>query len=175
MKPNDVYVDVDGDPIALEGLDAEERKLLARLRRRARTRPDWDDFDNYWTVAVPAFYEARGLARKAVPRTILWQIAQDLSSRLGIAAGHIQPPGPFDDLDEMVLFKFGSIPAFCKATGIPERALDGFLAGRADFSLRTLLDGLQKIGYRLRIAPAAPAIPVKATRGKRGKRTARSA
>jgi hypothetical protein len=37
-----------------------------------------------------------------------------------------------------------------------------------------LFEGLQRIGYQLRIVPAAPAVAVKPTRGKRGKRTARS-
>lgn len=176
MKQNDAYVDLDGDAIALCDLDAAERKLLARLRRRARTHPDWTDFDNYWTNAVPAFYVARGLARKAVPETTLWQIAQDLSSRLGIAGGYIRPPGPLDDLEDMVLFKFGSVGAFCKATGIPENVLDQFLKDRADMSLQTLAQGLERIGYRLRIVPAAPARPAaKSTRAKRGKRQARSA
>src|SRR5712692_1450848 len=146
MKANDTYVDLDGDVIPLGDLDQEERRLVARLRRRAATHPDWNVFDNYWTAEVPAFYVARGLPRKAVTRTIPWQIAQDLSGRLGIAAGYIQPPGPFDDLDEMVLFKFGSLRAFCKATGIPENLLDAFMAGRADVSLKTLLKGLEKIG-----------------------------
>ena len=83
MKVNDVYTDLDGHEIVVAGLDTAERRMIAVLRRRARAKPDWDAFDNYWTVAVPAFYHARGLPRKAVPRTIGWRIAQDLSSRLG--------------------------------------------------------------------------------------------
>jgi hypothetical protein len=87
MRQANVYVDLDGREHCLEHLDAEERKLLAGIRRRARTNPDWDAFDNYWTTAVPALYEARGLPRKRVTGTLLWRIAQDLSSRIGIAAG----------------------------------------------------------------------------------------
>jgi hypothetical protein len=164
MKVNDTYVDLHGDPISLASLDAAERRLVGQLRRRATTNPDWNEFDNYWTNSVPAFYVARGLPRKAVTGTIPWQIAQDLSGRLGIAAGHIAPPGPFDDLDDVVLMKFGSVRAFCKATGIPEDQLDGFMAGRADLSLRTLLKGLETIGYRLRLVPAVPVETVKQAR-----------
>src|SRR5437867_2777148 len=90
MKDPDIYTDLAGQSISLVHLDAAERKLVARIRRRARTHPDWDGFDNWWTRAVPAFYAARGLARKAVPRTIPWLIAQDLSSRLGMAAGLVR-------------------------------------------------------------------------------------
>jgi hypothetical protein len=50
---------------------------------------------------------------KTVPQTTHWQIAQDLSSRLRIAAGHLPPPGLFDDLDTMVLFKCARLRAFC--------------------------------------------------------------
>ena len=63
MHRANLYVDLDGRELCLEHLDAEERLLLARLRRRARTNPDWDAFDNYWTHAVPAFYQGRGLAK----------------------------------------------------------------------------------------------------------------
>jgi len=175
MKQNDVYVNLDGDRIALASLDAQERKFLARLRRRARTRPDWNDFDNYWTVALPAFYVARGVVRKTVPQTTLWQIAQDLSSRLGIAAGFIRPPDFLDELDELVHFKFGSERAFCTATGMPEALIRQVRAGRADMSLETLAKGLERIGLRLRIMPAAPPIALPRARSKRGKRPARSA
>jgi hypothetical protein len=90
MKTNDIYVDVDGDTIALADLDAEERRLVRQLLRRAATNPDWNEFDNYWTATVPAFYIARGLSRKAVTRTIPWEIAADLSARIGTAAGYVE-------------------------------------------------------------------------------------
>src|SRR5207249_4398990 len=98
MKQTDVYVDLDGQEISLVHLDAEERKLLARILKRARTNPDWDAFDNWWTVAVPAFYQSRGLARKLVTRTVPWKIAQDQSGRLGLAAGLIEPDSWRGDL-----------------------------------------------------------------------------
>jgi hypothetical protein len=148
-----VYVDLDGREICLEHLDAEERQLLARLRRRARTNPDWDAFDNYWTTAVPHFYQARGLARKAVPRTLLWRIAQDLSSRLGIAAGLVSPDDYQGDLEDLIREKFPTRRAFCEATGISEDMLSHVLAGRKDLSLVALTRALERIGYRLRIVP----------------------
>jgi hypothetical protein len=70
VKKTDIYIDLDGQEIFLVHLDAEERKLVARIQRRARTYPDWNAFDNWSTVAIPAFYEARGLAREVVPRTL---------------------------------------------------------------------------------------------------------
>jgi hypothetical protein len=162
MKQTDVYVDLDGQELSLVHLDAEERKLLARIQRRARTQPDWDAFDNWWTVAVAAFYQARGLARKAVPRTIPWRIAQDQSSRIAVAAGLARLGDYRDELEDLIRAKFPSRRAFCEATGLSEDMLSHVLAGRKDLSLQKLTGALERIGYRLRIAPAPqPARPQK--------------
>jgi hypothetical protein len=154
VKKTDIYIDLDGQEIFLVHLDAEERKLVARIQRRARTYPDWNAFDNWSTVAIPAFYEARGLAREVVPQTVPWQIARDLSSRLGIAAGLIRPDDYQGDLEDLIREKFPTRRAFCKATGISEDMLSHVLAGRKDLSLEALTKALQRIGYRLRIVPA---------------------
>ncbi len=153
MRQASVYVDLDGHELCLEHLDPDERKLLARIRRRARASPDWDAFDNYWTNAVPTFYEARGLPRKEVPGTLLWRIAQDLSSCLGIAAGLVRPDDYQGDLEDLVRGKFASQRAFCEATGPSEAMLSHVLAGRKDLSLAKLTGALARIGYRLRIVP----------------------
>lgn len=155
MKQTDIYIDLDGSAIPLADLDEEERRFVSRLLRRARTNPNWDDFDNYWTNAIPSFFAARGLSRKKVAQTRLWQIAQDLSSRLGIAAGLIRDPDYRDQIEEIVLMRFPSQRAFCKATGISEALLSDVLAGRKDLSLATLSKALARIGYTLRIAPIA--------------------
>lgn len=152
MKQNDVYMDLDGNALSLAGLDAHERRLVARLRRRARTRPDWNDFDNYRTRVLNEFYDARGLARSVVVRTLPWRIAQDLSSRLGVAAGTVRPPDYRDDLEDLIATRFGTRRAFCRATGLSEDLLSHVLAGRKDFSVSALTKGLERIGYRLAIA-----------------------
>jgi hypothetical protein len=156
VKTTDVYVDLDEQEISLIHLDAEERKLVARMQRRARTHPDWDAFDNWWTVVIPAFYQARGLAREVVPRTIPWRIGQDLSARLGIAAGLVRPEDYRDDLEDLIREKYPSRRAFCQATGIAEDMLSHVLAGRKDLSLAKLTAVLARVGYRLRIVPGPP-------------------
>jgi hypothetical protein len=164
MSRTNIYVDLDGNEISLEHLDAEERRLLAGLRRRARTHPDWDAFDNYWTVAIPAFYEARGLARKAVPRTLLWRIAGDLSGRMAVSAGLARLGDYRDELEDLIREKFPSRRAFCEATGLSEDMLSHVLAGRKDLSLEALTKALGRIGYRLRIVPVPEAQPATRTR-----------
>ena len=167
MRRPSVYVDLDGREICLEHLGADERKLLARLRQRARNNPDWDAFDNYWTAAVPALYEARGLARKAVPQTILWRIAQDLSGRIALAAGLARNGDYRDDLEDLVRDNFPSRRAFCEATGISEAMLSHVLAGRKDLSVKALTAALARIGYGLRIV-RLPAEEIAAARKRTG-------
>jgi hypothetical protein len=162
-----VYVDLDGNELCLLHLDEAERKLLARIRRRARTNPDWTTFDNYYTSAVPAFYEARGLARKEVPDTIPWRIGQDLSGRLGIAAGLVRLGDWRDDLEDLVREEFPTRRAFCEATGISEDMLSHVLAGRKDLSLAALTEALGRIGYALHIRRLPEARPARPGRKKR--------
>jgi hypothetical protein len=160
-----VYVDLDGNVLSLSGLDAEERQLVARLRRRARTHPDWTDFDNYWMRVVGAFYDARGLSRKRSIRTVPFQIAEDLSSRLGIASGLVRPSDCGGDLEWLIRDRYPSLTAFCEATGLQEQALRQFLAGRGDLSVTALQEGLERIGYGLRIRE----LPVEVPRAKSAK------
>jgi hypothetical protein len=154
MKRTEVYEDLDGNAILLSGLDSQERVLISRLRRRANANPDWNAFDNYWTTAVAAFYERRGLKRKAIPQTVGWRVAQDLSSRLGIAQGYIRPTDYRTELEDLVRTHYPSRRAFCQATGLSEDMLCHVLAGRKDLSLSALTEALGRIGYGLRIVPA---------------------
>jgi hypothetical protein len=149
------YVDLYGYRIALDGLDAEERALLARLRRRAQAKPAWCDFRNFAIGAVGAFYDARGVSRKESNQSPVFRIALDLSSRLGIAEGKIRTPDAADYRDqlEQLVLHFPSRAAFCKATGISRDMLSHVLAGRKDLSLEKLTKALARIGYRVAIAP----------------------
>lgn len=158
MKEAEVYVSLGGREIPLSGLDAEERKLLARLQRRARTHPDWTDFGNYWAREVAAFYDARGVTRVQSRQSAVYRIAQDLCSRLGLASGLVRNGDYRDDLEELIRAKFPTRRAFCEATGIAEDMLSHVLARRKDLSLNALEKALERIGYGLRIAP----LPVEA-------------
>jgi hypothetical protein len=166
MKRLEVYVDLDGREIALTGLDADERRLVARLRRRAQTHPDWTDFENYWMREVGTFFDARGMTRRASRQSAPFRIAQDLSDRLGLAAGLVRPDDYRDELEDLIREKFPSRRAFCEATGLSEDMLSHVLSGRKDLSLAALTKALERIGYRLRILPA-PEPPAAAGNRKR--------
>jgi hypothetical protein len=167
MKHTDAYVDLDGHEIALAGLDAEERRLVARLCRRARTHPDWTDFDNYWMREVGKFYDGRGVPRRVSRDSAPARIAQDLSARLGIAAGLVRVGDWRDDLEDLVRKEFATRRAFCEATGISEDMLSHVLAGRKDLSLAALTKALERIGYALHIRKVPEVRPAVAGRTKR--------
>ena len=120
MKRTEVYVDLNGQEISLVHLDAEERKLLARILRRAATRPDWDEFGNWWTAIISAFYQGRRFPRKGVLRTIPWTIAQDQSSRLAVANGLARLGDYRDELEELIREKYPTRKAFCELAGLSE-------------------------------------------------------
>src|SRR5262249_12777134 len=109
--------------------------------------------DNYWMRELQALYGARGIRRSAVKERAPFRIAQDLSARLGIASGLVRPDDCEGDLAALIRERFGSTAAFCKATGLAEDAVDRFVAGRGDLPVTALQEGLERIGYNLRIRP----------------------
>jgi hypothetical protein len=157
MKKNDRYVDLDGNSISLANLDAQERRLVNRLRRRARLKPDWDDFDNFCYQAVGEFYDARGVPRKQSRNSVPFQIAQDLSGRIAVATGMARYGDYRDELEELIQKQFPSRAAFCKRTGISPTMLSHVLAGRKQLSLGALTSALERIGCQLRIIRPAQA------------------
>jgi hypothetical protein len=153
MGQQKTYLDLKGRELPLEGLDAQERLFLAELQQRATSRPDWDDFENYWTAAVAAFYDARGLARRESRETVVYKVAQDLSGRLAIASGQARPPDYRDELAEIIKTSFPTRRAFCQATGLSEDMLSHVLAHRKHLAIDTLTQALDRVGYMLRIQP----------------------
>jgi hypothetical protein len=175
MKGADTYVTVEGDEISLGGLDAEERRLLRRLRRVAAADPSWTKFGTYWMREVASFYDARGLSRPQSRRSPVYQIAQDVCSRLGIAAGLVRAPEYRAELEALIREKFSTRRAFCEATGLSEAMLSHVLAGRKDLSVAALTNALERVGYRLRIVPMGSPVDRKRARVISGKQAARSA
>lgn len=150
------YTDLKGRQLSLAELDAEESTLVAELRRRAETNPDWNAFDNYWPAAVAALYDARGVSRPESRKTVVYRIAQDLSGRLGVAAGLARLSDYRDELEELVRTRFPTRRAFCEATGLSEDMLSHVLKRRKHLAIDTLTQALDRIGYTLHIAQRIP-------------------
>jgi hypothetical protein len=152
VSKNLTYVDMDGHELSLVHLDPEELNLARKLIRKATKSPDWCDFDSFWSKAVQQFYSDRGVPGVVIIQTTVYQIAADLSSRLGIASGFVRPDDYLGDLEQIIRDRFNDTNrAFCKATGLSEDMLSHVLAGRKDFSMQSLAQALDRIGYALRI------------------------
>jgi len=149
----DEYVDLSGRCFSLAALDAQERALIQQLEARAASRPDWNDYSNFWIAKVGDFYKARGLTRKETIGTVPYRIGQDLCSRIGIKAGLVRPSDYRDELEGLIRTRFRTRREFCEATGLSEDMLSHVLAKRKHLAVDTLADALAKIGYTLHIVP----------------------
>ncbi|MBI3822025.1 MAG: hypothetical protein HY289_05010 [Planctomycetes bacterium] len=163
-KKPETYVDLDGRRLNLTLLDGAELQLISIMQKRARTRPDWNDFDNFWFAKVAAFYDNRGLSRTQAMRTVVYQIAQDLSARLALASGFARESDYRDGLRKIIRTRFQSRREFCAATGLSEDMMSHVLAGRKHLALDTLAQALQRIGYELRLVPFRTTSPRRKSR-----------
>lgn len=155
------YFDLRGQMIDTSSLDDEERQLVDELLQFSKDHSDarTAEYENFWIRRVGDFYLARGLSRRDVTRTIVWRIAQDLNSRLMIAAGLAKRRDYRDELENLILMKYKSRRAFCEATGLSEDMLSHVLAKRKDFGIHTLADALAKIGYGIHITQLSDVSP----------------
>jgi hypothetical protein len=153
MIHREVYRDLEGREFPLAALDDGERKLIAEIRRYAATRPEWHEFDNYWLKAVRELYTTRGLSRKETVQTAVFRIAQDLSSRIALAAGLVRQPDYRDQLAAIARDRFKTRRDFCEATGLSEDMLSHVLARRKHLSMETLTQVVERLGCVLRIVP----------------------
>lgn len=149
------YVDLSGLVYALSGLDKEERELLARWKAYADSNPPWHEYRNLWMAEVGQFYEQRGLPRSQIIETPVYRVGQDIGSRLGIAQGKVRPSEYRDELLHLILTRFKTRREFCQATGLSEDMLSHVLARRKHLAIDTLNAALEKVGYKLHIAPLA--------------------
>jgi len=134
-------------------LDQHERTLVEDVRALQELAKDIHPFCNEWMPRVAALYKDSGLTRRQITQTPTWRIAQDLNSRLMIRLGLASPPDYREELKNIIDERFPSQKAFCEATGISEDMLSHVLAHRKHLAIDTLSAALERIGYRLHIAP----------------------
>ena len=154
MAQFDDYQDIKGQIHSLVHLDANERELLRQLQHRAAGTITWNEFSTYWMAAVRDFYEARGLNRQEIQRTVAFRIAQDLDSRLGIASGMVRRADYRDELEQLIRSRFKTRRSFCEATGLSEDMLSHVLSKRKHLAIDTLADALARVGYSIHIVEA---------------------
>ena len=93
MIKGNTYTTIKDAAIALFDLDPDERRLVDELVAKAQSVTNWTDYANFYMSAVGDFYQSRGLTRKEIIALPVWRIAQDLKSRLMVAAGEARAPG----------------------------------------------------------------------------------
>lgn len=76
------FVRIGGARYPLAGLDAGERRLLARLAVQFDAATSWVDFVNLRNELVGRFYDARGLPRAELWNVPLFRISQRLCGRV---------------------------------------------------------------------------------------------
>ena len=154
MNRTEVYTDLNRQIYVLSDFDKEERAVYDSLQQYAKNHT-WDEYHNFYMPRVGDLYKARGFNRREITQLPLWEIAQDIGGRLGIAAGLVRPPDYRSDLEELIRTRFQTRREFCEATGISEDMLSHVLAGRKHLAIDTLEKALEKIGFRLQITPCA--------------------
>ena len=143
------HVTLDNTVIDLSSFDAKEKRAALRLFKKFDSNPSWHDFSNFFPKVVNEAYVGRPAT--AVVGTPLWQLGQDLDSRLGVEQGCVSLGDYRDEIAALIWNKFKTQRAFCKATGLSEDMVSHVLARRKHLSMETLEDALKKIGYRLTI------------------------
>ena len=121
------YKTITGRKFDATAFSSKERQLLGTLVDEYATRPDWSAFSRFWQHHLRRFLEK--VPAKERPRQPLYQIAQDLEMRLGIAQGAVAEPDYRDYLVDRIEEKYGSRYRFCKETGIAEAFLSQVLSG----------------------------------------------
>lgn len=159
MIKGQCYFTIRGRAFDLTELDAQERKVVDDLVAKQGSVTNWTDYANYYMPAVGNFYLGRGLTRRQIIEKPLWKIAQDLNSRLMIAAGEARSPVDDyrDTLESVIRSAFPTQKAFCEATGLSEDLVSHVLAKRKHLAIDTLSDALKRIGYSLQIVPVEKA------------------
>jgi hypothetical protein len=153
METDNSYVDRKGRIYGLATLGADEMKLVRRLQAHAKKNPTYFDFRNFWVLELKKFGDSRGITRRETIQSTAYRIAQDLGSRIAIAAGYAKPSDYRSELEFIIQTKFRTRREFCEATGLSEDMLSHVLARRKNLALETLADALAHIGYTIHIAP----------------------
>lgn len=148
------YKTITGRVFQIQSLSAAERRVLQSLTETYDRRPDWEEFSDFWQAELrPILAKIRSPAKRT--QHTLYQIAQDLEMRLGIAQGTVAEPDYRDYLLDQINEQYGSRYRFCKKAGIQEAFLSQVLSGKKDFSVEMLRRAAQALDLGLALLPKA--------------------
>lgn len=143
------YTTLKGEEFDLDSLPEEQSKLWEKAEGYFQTSPEWTDFSTFWVRKVAKTFE--GLERNEIVKMPIFKLCQDLESRLGIEQGYTREADYRDALRELIEENFPSRYAFCKAAGVNEAFLSHILRKDKNFSITTLQEVMDRVGYEMQI------------------------
>lgn len=141
------YQTLSGQEFDLDLLSPEEQTVLKEVRKYYETSPPWGEFSDFWLRESQKLWE--GKDRRKTARSPLFKIFQDMGSRLGIKQGYVRKEDYRDRLLEIIEENFVSWYRFCQETGVDEGFLSRILHKKRHFSMETLSQVLDKLGYEI--------------------------
>ncbi len=141
------YRILNGKEFDLSKLLPEEKAVFREVYEYFKTSPEWGDFSNFWRAKTQSLWA--DINRRKVVSKPLFVIFQDMGSRLGIEQGYVREEDYRDKLQKIIEENFGSWYKFCQETGVDEGFLSKILHKKRHFSMETLSQVLDKIGYEI--------------------------
>jgi transcriptional regulator with XRE-family HTH domain len=148
------YKTITGRTLDLSTFSSTEKRALGTLTEAYDRRLDWEEFSDIWQNTLRPILSKHRPPEKRTQHP-LYQIAQDLEMRLGIAQGAVAEPDYRDYLLDQIEEQFGSRYRFCKKAGIPEAFLSQVLSGKKDFSVDMLRRAAKTLNLGLALLPKA--------------------
>lgn len=141
------YKTLDGEVFNLDELTKQQKLIYSEVKSFYDTNPDWNQFSNMWTDRLKEAFD--GIDPRTVIKEPIFEICQDLDSRLGIRQGYTREPDYRDLLADIISRHFKSRYQFCKEMGIDEGYLSTILARKKHLSMEKLQEILDKLDHRI--------------------------
>ena len=141
------YRTLDGKVFNLDELTEQQKLIYSEVKSFYDTNPDWNQFSNMWSDRLRESFT--GVDPHIVVEEPIFEICQDLESRLGIRQGYTREPDYRDLLADIISRNFKSRYQFCKEMGIDEGYLSAVLSRKKHLSIEKLQDILDKLDHRI--------------------------
>ncbi len=141
------YKTLDGEVFNLDELTKQQKLIYSEVKSFYDINPDWNQFSNVWTDRLREAFA--GVDPRTVVEEPIFEICQDLDSRLGVRQGYMREPDYRDLLADIISRHFKSRYQFCKEMGIDEGYLSAVLARKKHMSIEKLQEILDKLDHRI--------------------------
>ena len=141
------YRTLDGEVFNLDELTEQQKLIYSEVKAFYDTNPEWTLFSNFWMAKIKEAFASEEPG--SVVKEPIFEICQDLDSRLGVRQGYMREPDYRDLLADIISRHFKSRYQFCKEIGIDEGFLSAVLARKKHLSIEKLQEILDKLDHRI--------------------------